>query len=486
MRSSFFVLIAKLLRYGFVFICQIILMNLLDPADFGLMRFVALVLGIVNLLNEAGLGVAVVQKRTLHPNETASSFSLVFIFSFALYALIFFSAPLIAAFFANNQLIPLIRLGGLSAPLGGVSIVHRSLMQRGFQYGRLSLIEASSALIGSGVGIVLGYCGFGVWSLIWSVLIYNALSSTLSIIFGERLSGKFTAFRSSIPLWIFGAGAVVQRIVDYASSNFDSIVIGKLFGAHDLGIYSVAFSTISLPQFALGSVLMGVAISIFSRVQEDDERLRAAFLRLSKITAILSIPYFLLFFTLAPEFMKVISFVKHGDKWVPAAQYIKLLAPMGMVYCLAGYPSLVWIAKGKIRLRVIWAAISGLSMVATVAVGSIYGMSGICTALIIRALLFFPVLLFVNNKTFQLAPLTYLQAIAAPLACGMTAALALWGMRTLGWEVIERHLFIKIVVYGALCLGVYGLMLKITMQATLKDLFGTFVAAIAPHRPTAV
>jgi len=70
LRSSFFVLIAKLFRYGFVFLSQIILMNLLNPADFGLMRYVTIVLGIVNLINEAGLGVALVQKK--HCTKTKS------------------------------------------------------------------------------------------------------------------------------------------------------------------------------------------------------------------------------------------------------------------------------------------------------------------------------------------------------------------------------------------------------------------------------
>ncbi|HEX7510538.1 MAG TPA: lipopolysaccharide biosynthesis protein, partial [Chitinivibrionales bacterium] len=471
LRSSFFVLIAKLFRYGFVFLSQIILMNLLNPADFGLMRYVTIVLGIVNLINEAGLGVALVQKKQLHENEIASSFSLIIAVCLGLYAIVFLSAPSIASFFGNARLTDLIRIGGLSAPLGAVSIVHRSLMQRRFRFGALAVIEASSALTGSITAIVLGYLGFGVWSLVWSVLVYNTSSSLVSIIVGNRLRGNFIAVAASMSLWVFGASAVVQRIIDYGTSNVDFLVVGKLFGEHTLGIYSMAFSVISLPQMALGAVLVSVAIAIFSRVQDDDERLRGAFLRLTRVTTILSIPYFILLFNLAPELMHAVSFIKSSDKWVPAAPFIKILAPMGLLYCLNSFPSLVWIAKRKIKLRIVWAAFSLVTMIAAILGGCSFGVIGICAALCIRAVVFFPVTLYVNYRSFQLRPRIYLRVIAPPLVCGAAACAALWGLGAMDFLHFEKHPYAKIVWFSLVCLALYGFSLKIALGSVFTELF---------------
>jgi teichuronic acid exporter len=448
-------------------------MNLLNPSDFGLMRYVTIVLGIANLINEAGLGVALVQKKQLNKNEIASSFSLTIVVCLGLYCMIFIFAPLIASFFANTQIVDLVRIGGLSAPIGGISIVQRGLMQRRFQYGRLSLIEAISALGGSITGIILGVLGFGVWSLIWSVLLYSSISSLLSIGSG-RIQGNFHDVKTSMALWVFGLGAVIQRIIDYATSNIDYIVVGRYFGEIALGIYSMAFTITMLPQLALGAVLANVALSAFSRFQDDDMRLRGAFLRLTKVVTLLSIPYFILLFILAPELMKAVAFIHHSDKWVPAAPFIKILAPVGLLYCLNSFPGIVWIAKGKVRFRIVWAAFSLLTMGIAVIIGSRFGVSGICIAILARAIIVFPVSQYANYRTFGLAPKDYLKVIVPPFCCGVVALIALQGLSMMGTLHAEKYSYLKIACYSAVCLGIYGGMLRIVSKNSYRDLRDVF------------
>lgn len=473
-RSSLLILVAKTVRYAFVFLAQLILMNFLNPADFGLMRFVTIVLGTANLLSEAGLGVAIVQKKHLLPEEIASSFLLVIIVSLGLYGAIFISAPAIALFFKNGMLVDLIRVGGLSAPIGGISIVQRGLMQRRFQYGRLSCIEAISAVSGSIAGILLGYFGFGVWALIWSVLLYNSLSTVLSILTGGWTKGNLFDFKSSLALWLFGLGMVVQRIIDYGSSNLDYIVIGKLFGEMALGIYGVAFVVITLPQLALGVVLANVALSAFSRFQEDNERLSGAFVRLSRVTTALSVPYFVLVFALAPEIMNVITFIHPSDKWVPAAPLLKILAPLGLIYCLNSYPGIVWIAKGMTKFRINWALFSFFTLALAVAIGSFYGVSGICKALLVRALVLFPISLLFNQRTFGLSPLSYCTAIAPSLCCGLVAFIVLQGLGLTGMFKTGNQLYLKIACESALCLAVYAGTLRMISKDVYKELSGVW------------
>ncbi|HAJ79190.1 MAG TPA: hypothetical protein DCO75_05415 [Fibrobacteres bacterium] len=469
-RSTLFILIAKTVRYGFVFLSQLILMNFLCPADFGLMRYVTIILGIVTLINEAGLGVALVQKQYIDKNETASSFSLVIIISSGLYGILFFAAPLLASFFSNTRLIELIRIGGLIAPLGGISIVHRSLMQRQFKYARLSLIETVSAVSGSLTGIIMGFLGFGVWSLVWSGLIYNSLSSILSIILSERLKGNFFNVKTSIPLWIFGLGIVIQRIIDYGASNADFLIVGKYFGQISLGIYNLAFMVMSIPQFALGAILANVAISTFSRFQDDNKRLCGAFIRLTRITVAISIPWFIIIFNLAPELMKAVAFINHGDKWIPAAPYIKILAPVGLIYCLNSYPGIVWIAKGKTKLRIIWAIFSLLTITAAVIAGSFFGVAGICKALLIRAIILFPVSLIINYRTFGLFPAIYLKSILPPLCCGAFTFIVMYGLKITGLFSSEKYLYLNMALECFVCLAVYATMIVIFSKNTYKDI----------------
>ena len=50
-RSAGAMFIAKSVRFSFIILLNFILINLLLPADFGLVRYVMLVVGIANLLN---------------------------------------------------------------------------------------------------------------------------------------------------------------------------------------------------------------------------------------------------------------------------------------------------------------------------------------------------------------------------------------------------------------------------------------------------
>jgi PST family polysaccharide transporter len=468
-RSSLFILIAKVLRYGFVFLSQIILMNFLNPADFGLMRYITVILGVVCLVNEAGLSVALVQKKAISPSEIASSISLVFILSWTLYGSLFVLAPGIASFFNNNSLIPLIKIGGLSGPLGGISIVQRSLMQRQFQYGRLSVIESISAFAGSITGIILGLLGHGVWSLIYSVLVHNCVSSLISIVLTGKIRGNFFAVRSSMALWGFGFGTVAYRLLSYASTTIDHLIVGKQFGEQSLGMYGLAFTIITLPPLALGTILANVALTAFSHFQEDTKRIRAAFIRLTKTVTALSIPFFVFVFCLAPELMKAIAFVNHSPKWIPAAPYIKILAPLGLLHVLGSYPNIVWTAQGKNSLRILWVAFSLVTMVLAVMIGAQVSVQAVCYSLLIRGTALFPIGIYLNYKTFGLHPKEYVQSIAPFLFCGLVVLGCLLGFQGI-IRNSDAHLYARIIFECIGGLGIYAAMLAAVSKDTYREL----------------
>jgi O-antigen/teichoic acid export membrane protein len=275
-------------------------------------------------------------------------------------------------------------------------------------------------------------------------------------------------------LWLFGMGMVIQRIIDYGTSNLDYIVVGKFFGETALGIYGMAFVVITLPQLALGVVLANVALSVFSRFQEDNERLSSAFIRLTKVTTALSVPYFVLVFALAPDIMHAIAFIHPGGKWMPAAPLLKILAPMGLIYCLNSYPGIVWIAKGMTRFRIRWALFFFFTFAIAVALGSFFGVSGICKALLIRALALFPISLMLNKRTFGLSPLSYLKSIAPSVYCGLVAFIVLSGFAWAGIFKSGNYLYLKITGEAAICLVVYAGMLRIVSKSVYKELWSVF------------
>jgi PST family polysaccharide transporter len=426
-RSSIAVGIGKIIRYGFVFIVHILLMNLIEPGDFGLVRYVTIILGILNLVNEAGLSIAIVQKKEITTEELGAVFTLNCLLSFVLYLIAFAAAPLVASFFSVCQLTDLLRIGTLAIPLGGISVVHRAVLQRQFKYGHLSAIEIAAGCAGSCLSVICALKGYGAWSIVYGTVAYHAFSTVLLFATGGWFSGYFRSFKQTAPLFFFGLITVLQRIISYCASNVDYLVVGKSFGSDTLGIYGVAYDLITLPQMALGVVLANVALSAFSRFQDDDARMQEAFLKLTLTVAVVATPFLVFAGAMAEELMQVVTFLRPSDTWLPAAMPIRILAPVGLLYAYTSYPGIVWIAKGKTWLRIGWISASFITVVIAVLIGRMFGLKGICVSLLIRAILLFPAMLLITRSVAGFSIERYIQTCLVPAVCGLAMLAAVIG-----------------------------------------------------------
>jgi O-antigen/teichoic acid export membrane protein len=470
-RSTVFLFIAKGLRYSFVFIVQLILMNLLTPSDFGLMRFVGVIIGIINLVNEMGLSFAVVQKKTLLDKELSSAFSLNALISSAVYAAIFLLAPLCAAFFGDDRITPLVRVGAFASFFGALSVVHRALLQRRLHYGRLAVIEMASAAAGSGGALVCAVCGLGVWSLLASMIIFNMTSSIALMILHPWPKGNYADLASAKSLSFFGGAVVIQRVLEYCVQNFDYLVVGKAFGEKILGIYSIAHTLIALPQLALGVIVGSVLMSAFSRMQDDDERLVSAFLKVNTLTSIVSVPFFVIIFSYAHEMMHTVSFINRADTWVPAALPIQILSLLGLLFAFSSYPGTIWLSKGRVKLRIGWGVFGLVTVAAAALAGMPFGINGICCALVIRGVVLFPILLMVTHRVIGLKPIRFIKVLVPSVCCGIgMLAVTLVFQKIIPGTAFSRD-FLTIIIGSACGMAVYFFLLFFFFKKSFQTLW---------------
>jgi O-antigen/teichoic acid export membrane protein len=420
-KSGVFVTISKVLRYGFTFITHLILLNLLNPVDFGMMRYVTVVLGFINLINDAGFKLAVIQKKNLEDQEIFSTFLLSILFGAVFYLSVFFCAPLIAYFTGDTTIIPLLRVGGIAAFTGGASVIQRGLMQRQFRFARLSFIDVISAVTGSVTGIFMALNGKGVWSLVYSIVIYNALMFFLCTLFsGLPLREKFN-IRSTFSVVAFGLKDIVVKVINYASVNIDYVIIGSCFGEKILGFYGFAFSAMLVVNTAFGIIFNDIGVALFSRLQGDSKRSGMLFLKITEALVIATVPYTIILALSAADVIAVISFLKHNSQWTGAIPFIVYLAPVGLFYTFAGFPLMLWVAKGLNLLRVYWGIAALVTVVIAIGIGAQYGPIQVCIALLIRSVLMFPVSLFLNYRYGDVNPLHHLKILVSPVVCGITA-----------------------------------------------------------------
>ena len=461
-KSSACMFAAKAIRHSFTFIVHFILLSLLDPSDFGLMRYVTIVLAIVNMLNELGFSVSIVQKQQFDEDEAASSFTVMLFSGVMLYGGIFAGAPLIASLFHAPPLTSLIRMGGLAIPLGSISVVQRALLQRQMRFRTIAQIEVVSALISAVVAITMALRGFGVWALVFSMLFFTASSSVAFILYSSFPRGKYFNFTRVKPLWFFGVSIIFQRVFDYLTTTLDAVIIGRFFGTFELGLYSMAFDIAVIPRVAIGVILSQVLVSTFSRVQNNPVQVRSGFLHLTSLISTVSVPLFVIIYTLPHEFLSILTIFRKDAVWLQAAEPLKILVFVGFLYTLTSYAGIIWVSLGTVRLRMFWTLSMLVSMVVAVSAGIPFGIKGICWALLIRAVACMPALMFINYKLFSVTPVQYFRQLMPSLVSGvLMCGYLLLLTRVFPGSSVERH---TAILSGGI---LSGLVLYITIFALI-------------------
>ena len=121
MKGLFWVYLENISAQLVTFIVSIILARLLLPNDYGLIALVTVFINIANVFVSASFNMSLVQKKDADRLDYNTLFWFNCVLSAVLYAILFISAPLIAEYYENELLIPIIRVLSLSIPLSETS-----------------------------------------------------------------------------------------------------------------------------------------------------------------------------------------------------------------------------------------------------------------------------------------------------------------------------------------------------------------------------
>ena len=157
---------AKLAGQVFSWVMTIVVIRLLTPADYGLMAIAVLFVHFLMLLNEMGLSSVLIQKAKLDDDVVRQIFALIIIVNVTFFLLLFVSAPLIAGFFDEERLTPMIRVLAVLFLISIFEIIPVALLERDLDFKMKSLVFLGSSVGGGLITLTLAFTGFGVWSLI--------------------------------------------------------------------------------------------------------------------------------------------------------------------------------------------------------------------------------------------------------------------------------------------------------------------------------
>lgn len=365
------------------FIANIILARLLAPEDFGLLAMIAIFIQISQTFIDSGFSNALIQKK----DRTQLDYSTVFFFNLGisglLYIVLFFCSPLIADFFGNPKLTSLTRIVGLNLIIGALVSVHRTKLTIELRFKIQSIITLSSSLISSILAIWMAYAGFGVWSLV-TLTVINILLQTILIYIIIKWRPSFVFSNKSFQkLFGYSSKLLGASIIHLLYRNLYPIAIGKKFSALQLGYFNRADLFAMYPASTVSSVVSRVAFPIFSRIQNDNARLKGAYIKYINFSSLIIFPLMAGLIVLA----KPITIVLLTEKWLPLVPMLQILALDWATDHLCQINLNVLFVKGRSDLALKLEIIKKTLAIIILFVSLIWGIIGVCWGRLIYGLI---------------------------------------------------------------------------------------------------
>lgn len=382
----------------------VVLARLLRPEDFGLFSLTLLLVDFGNDVGDLGTGPAIIQHQNITQRLLSTVFWTTLLGSVVLLVAVALLAPVFSWFFNEKLLGSLIMVSSISFVVRAGGFVHRALLQKALKFNRIAIVEIGSVIVFGLVSVLLAVKGFGVWSLVYGLLAHR-VSDVILVWCVARFRPTFEFdWVEGSKVFRFARNITGERISYFFSGKMDYIIIGRLLGPGMLGYYTLASEIASLPQKRIASIVSTVSLPTFSLLQAQAEALRNAYVRVNKTLSLVAFPLLAGLIPLAPEFVHIF----YGKTWSPVILPMQILCLVGAIRCIMNGNGAILYATGRTDVAFRWGLIQLITIPIPLAIGAMYGLSGVAMALTCTFVLYFVYMQHVINTLINLQFRPYL------------------------------------------------------------------------------
>jgi PST family polysaccharide transporter len=188
-----------------------------------------------------------------------------------------------------------------------------------------------------------------------------------------------------------------------------------------LALYGLAGRVLVVPIETLGKTGDRVILPMFSRLQDDKERVVRYFLEASASVALFASLPMTLVILCAPLAVPI----TFGDAWDAAVLPLQLLAAHSVFFLLIALTNPVVQAAGRADWEFRWALFTTVIALATFAIGLQWGIAGMAACFLVQGALLNPIRFVMVQRLIPLSVRAYLRQLA-PAATSTAALVGAW------------------------------------------------------------
>jgi len=440
------IVINAVLQIGFM----AILARLLEPAAFGLIAMAGIVLRFGSYFAQMGVGSALIQKDKLTNEDVRAAFTTSVFLGLTFFGLTYILAPLGLYIFNSPSVVPVLRAMGFSFMLNGLSATAVSLLRRKLEFRSLAFIGVTSYVVGYGLtGVVLALTGFGVWSLVIASLSQAGIMALLAYLCERHNVLLSFHWETHKRLLSFGGRLSLISFLEFIGYNVDTLVIGRVWGASSLGIYTRSFAIVNLPVQYLAVTFSKVMFPSFSLVQKDVARLRRAYYKGLMFIAVVAMP---VSFGIIPAARELVLTLL-GSQWVSGIVILQILAVSVPFNMGANLPGIICDATGNLNIKFLLQLTFIVLVIMFVALAYPYGVTAIAVVVVLANIIRFIAYQILMRKIIKIS---YKDIFKAHLPGIIISAVGVVGITAVHWLFNDSYpavlLLMEILVGGIILL----------------------------------
>lgn len=302
------------------FVVSVVLARILAPSDYGTITLVTVFTTILQVFVDSGLGTALVQKKDADDLDFSSVFYFNCALCLVLYLGMFAAAPLIAKFYENTELVPIIRVISLTVVVSGLKNVQQAYVSRNMQFKRFFYSSVGGVVFSAVLGIALAKAGCGVWALVAQQLSNVAINTAILWITVKWRPKKMFSLERLKGLLSFGWKLLVSALLDTGYSNLRNLIIGKVYSTADLAYYDQGDKFPKVIVTNINTSIDSVLLPSMSSEQDDRERVKNMTRRAIKTSTYIMAPLMMgLAFCAKPVVTLVLT-----EKWLPCVPFLRI------------------------------------------------------------------------------------------------------------------------------------------------------------------
>jgi len=403
------------LASGVVAVCDLVSLALIlrfwaTAADYGTASAVMTMFGAIQLVGEAGLPAAIVQRAHADPERLSSAFWLSVLLGVVVYAVIWLVAPLVAAAFDTPVIGSVLRVAGLLVVLRPFYTTHQAILRRELRFKELSVVRVIANLAELALKVAAAAAGAGLWSFVIGAVLREAIYAVgVPLVAGWRPRWVLRP-RTLVEDFRFGLRSSGGELLYQLYANFDYQVVGYSYGLAALGYYRAAYELVLEPVRFISGVVSTVAFPAFARLHTDRAALVEQLVAFTRQNVAVVGMFVATIVITADDVLRLV----YGDDFVTAASAARVLAVVGMLRALSflGPPLLDGIGRSDLSLRYQMVAATVLSSAFVIATHLGDSSDAVAAAWAVGYPIAFAVLARMVLVELEITAATYLRRVA--------------------------------------------------------------------------